>query len=200
MNSVLLVQGERDKKEARAFPESQVADDRTLYDELIGPLQARMIRSIWRIVRRPELVEDTLQDALTLIWRKLQRIRGHPNPEALILKICLNAGYDSLRKWRRSQRQSDPVLQAASPRPAADPTRALEEKELEGMVLQAISRLPRKQAVAVMMRLVEEQSFEAIGRGLGCSEVTARIHVSKGRARLREMLALQCASAREGSR
>jgi DNA-directed RNA polymerase specialized sigma24 family protein len=85
--------------------ESLVTDDRTIYNELIAPLEATMMRSIWRIVRKADLAEDSLQDALTVVWKKRHRIRRHPNPPALILKICLDTAYDSLRKLERLKRQ-----------------------------------------------------------------------------------------------
>jgi DNA-directed RNA polymerase specialized sigma24 family protein len=56
-------------------------------------------------------------------------------------------------------------------------------------VLGAISRLPPKSAVAVMMRVLEEQPYPVIAEALGCAETTARIHVMRGRARLCRMLA-----------
>lgn len=56
-------------------------------------------------------------------------------------------------------------------------------------MLRAIARLPRQQAAAVLLRIVQEQSYEAVAKALDCSETTARIHVSRGRARLSRWLA-----------
>ena len=168
---------------------SLVTDDRTTYDELIAPLEATMMRSIWRVVRNAELAEDCLQDALTIIWKKRFRIRLHPNPQALILKICLNAAYDSLRRLERMRRQTDLSQLANTPAPPDhDADRHLEEREAEKQVQTAIRRLPKKRALAVMMRLIQEESFEAIAQALNCSEVTVRIHISRGRAQLRKWL------------
>ena len=64
----------------------------------------------------------------------------------------------------------------------------MERKEIEGEVLAAIARLPRKQAAAVLMRIIQDQSYRAIAQALGCRETTARIHVSKGRAKLSRQL------------
>ena len=173
-------------------------DDRAIYDELIAPQEEKMMRSIWRIVRNADLAEDCLQDALTIIWKKRYRIHGHPNPQALILKICLDAAYDSLRRVAYMRRQTDLSQLDDEPAPAdhsAD--RNLEERELEEQVQQAIRRLPRKRALAVMMRLIHEESFEAIAQALDCSEVTVRIHISKGRAQLRKWLSPLCQSLRQ---
>ena len=169
--------------------ESLVSDDRTIYDELIAPLEAAMMRSIWRVVRNADLAEDCLQDALAAIWKKRFQIRLHPNPQALILKICLNAAYDTLRKLERMRCQTDLSLVDNAPAlPERGADRDLEEREIEALVQQAIRKLPRKQALAVMMRLIQEESFEAIAQALDCSEVTVRIHISRGRAQLRKWL------------
>ena len=178
--------------------ESLVTDDRTIYDELIAPLEATMMRSIWRIVRNADVAEDCLQDALAVVWKKRFQIRLHSNPQALILKICLNAACDSLRRLERMQRQTNlSQLDNAPAPPGHDADRNLAEREIAEQVQQAIRRLPRKRALAVMMRLIQEESFEAIAQALDCSEVTVRIHISKGRAQLRKWLSHLCQSSRQ---
>jgi RNA polymerase sigma-70 factor (ECF subfamily) len=178
--------------------ERLMTDDRKIYDEMIAPLEAMMMRSIWQIVRNADLAEDSLQDALAIIWKKRFQIRLHPNPPALILKICLNTAYDSLRKLERRRRQIDlSPLENAPTSPEHDPDRNLEAREIEEQVQQAIRRLPRKRALAVMMRLIQEESFAAIAQAMDCSEVTARIHISRGRAQLREWLSPLWKSSRQ---
>jgi len=178
--------------------ESLVTDDRTIYDELIAPMEAAMMRSIWRVVRNAELAEDCLQDALAAIWKKRFQIRLHPNPPALILKICLNTAYDSLRKLERMRRHTDlSRLDNAPAPPEHDPDRALEEREIEAQVQQAIRKLPPKRALAVMMRLIQEESFESIAQALDCSEATVRTHIFRGRAQLRKWLSPLWESSRQ---
>ena len=47
----------------------------------------------------------------------------------------------------------------------------------------------RKQATAVLLRLVEQMPYDQIAAALDCSEVTARVHVQRGREELRQKLA-----------
>lgn len=171
----------------------------SLYEQLIGPIEGQMMRSIWRIVRNAEAAEDTLQDALAIIWRRLDRIRSHPNPHALILKICTNAAIDSWRKRNRHlQHEKQEELHNLPSQSNTDAPETLEKKETETEIRKAITRLPRKQAVAVLMRIVQEQPYDAIAKTLGCKEVTARIHVSRGRVQLSRWLShLYPASIRE---
>jgi RNA polymerase sigma-70 factor (ECF subfamily) len=155
------------------------------YEQLIAPIEFQMMRSIWRIVRNREAAEDTMQDALTIIWKKLDRICRHPNPQAFILKICMNAACDTLRRARRiRQREESAEIQEYPAGSDANGLERLEKKNVEVEILGAIRRLPKKQALAVLMRIVQGQSYHSIAQVLGCREVTVRIHVSKGREKL----------------
>ncbi|MGV8038585.1 MAG: RNA polymerase sigma factor [Thermoanaerobaculaceae bacterium] len=160
------------------------------YKTFLAPMEARMLRAVWRVVRDPDRSRDALQEALATIWRKRDRIRTHPNPEALVLRICLDAALDALRKARRSSRHLElvpgPLPELPTP---AGPAEVAQERELRDQVREAIARLPGKQAVAVLMRVVQEEDYPAIAAALGCAQATARVHVMRGRARLERLLA-----------
>jgi RNA polymerase sigma factor (sigma-70 family) len=160
------------------------------YDGLVRPMESRMMRSIWRIVRHRETAEDALQDALAVIWRKRGKVARHPHPQALILRISIGAAYDALRKNRRRLRYEVPGLPEQPTDDSAVPvTKESEDRSLRSDILAAIGRLPKRQAMAVLLRIVEEQSYEEIARGMGCSETTVRIHVMRARAALSRQLA-----------
>lgn len=156
------------------------------YEELITPVRERMMRVIWRVVRHPDEAEDTMQEVLSIIWKKWDRIACHPNPQALVLKICINASVDTLRRQCRAGRFVDSGVIDRLPDRAAGSARG--QAETEAMVKRAAGRLPRKQAAAVLMRILEERSYKEIAEVLGCREATARTHVLRGRAKLRKWL------------
>jgi RNA polymerase sigma-70 factor (ECF subfamily) len=185
-----------------AKEEGALTDRDFSYDRFIRPNEGQMTRVVWRIVRNAEDAEDTLQDALSTIWKKRRLVCTHPNPRALILKICINAAYDTLRKRRRRRKHEEPtalhLYSQQEDKPdltnslTASHTSALDQlvqTETEREILEAIGRLPRNQAVAVLMRIVKEQPYEVIAQAMGCSESTVRIHVARGRARLSNWLA-----------
>jgi RNA polymerase sigma-70 factor (ECF subfamily) len=158
--------------------------DDDFYELFLLPLEDRMLRTAWRIVRHPARAQDALQEAMTVLWTRRERIRAHPRPDALILRICIDASIDVLRKEAKHQRRR--VIAEVDAVPA--PTRTLESGERESEVLAAIGRLGGNQATAVFMRIVEEREYSEIALALQCSETTARIHVMRGRARLQRML------------
>ena len=173
--------------------ERAVIDTDFSYDQLIGTIEGRMTRLLWRILRNTEDAQDALQDALATIWKKRSRVCRHPNPQALVLKICADAAYDALRKQQRRRKHEEPQEQRQKHENIVsyqtDASDRLVQKETEAEILAAIGRLPRKQAVAVLLRIVQEQPYEMIAGVLSCSETTVRIHVSRGRNRLSQWLA-----------
>ena len=158
------------------------------YERIIRPIEQQMMRSVWRITQNAEDADDAFQEAMTQIWQRLPRIRSHPNPQALVLRICTNVACDVLRRKTRrgnhEQSLSIPVIDAA-PEVAA----LIFSSERREQVKAAIARLPEQQATAVTMRFLLYCPYEEIAQALGCAEATARVHVTRGLNRLRELLA-----------
>jgi RNA polymerase sigma factor (sigma-70 family) len=160
------------------------------FDGLVRRMGPRMMRSIWRIVRHREAAEDAYQDALTVIWKKREAVSRHPNPEALVLRIAVDAAYDAVRRSRRRLRREVAGLDERAPEAGARTvTEDVEARSLRLRVLEAIGRLPRKQATAALLRLVEERPYAEIAAAMGCSEATARVHVMRARTALARRLA-----------
>jgi RNA polymerase sigma factor (sigma-70 family) len=160
------------------------------YDDLVKPLEGRMMRSIWRIVRQKEAAEDALQDALAVIWKKRAVVARHPNPEALVLRIAIGAAVDVVRRTRRRLGHEVPGLPIEAAELATTATAdGVRDPHLRASVLDAMRRLSARQATAVLLRVIEEQSYEEIAAAMSCSEATARVHVMRGKAALARALA-----------
>ena len=171
------------------------------YDRIMRPIEDCMIRSIWRIVRNAQDAEDAMQDSLLTVWKRWDRVRQHPNPEALVLKICIDAAYDLTRRRVRDQKGHE--LSCASLELAdssCSPSEDAINTEHHAEIVAAIHRLSRQQAVATLMRIVQGQSYQHIAAALRCSEATARKHVARGRNRLQKSLShLDPTNARRSS-
>ena len=57
------------------------------------------------------------------------------------------------------------------------------------LVRKEIAKLPEKQAQSIVMRYIDQREYEEIAEKLNCTEDTARSHVSKAVAALRNKLA-----------
>lgn len=163
--------------------------DDGFYDLYLAPLEGRMLRTVHRVLRDPDAARDALQDALVRIWQRRGAVRRHPNPEALLLRICLHAAIDAIRRQGRRPEKSGVDLPARAAGPGRGPEASLADRERRQAVLEAIAQLPHQQALAILLRIVEEQPYAEVAEGLGCSPITARIHVMRARSRLSRLLA-----------
>jgi RNA polymerase sigma-70 factor (ECF subfamily) len=157
------------------------------YERLIRPIEGPMMRAVWRIVSDPHEAEDAFQNALLVVWKRFDRIRRHPNPKALVLRICANEGLNALRRAARRGRGVQPLSDTLAGDSPSGPE-ALDASERRAQVSAAIARLPRRQALAFLMKAVQEMSYADIATALGCAEATARKHAARARQRLRSLL------------
>jgi len=164
-------------------------DDRPEYERLIAPIEDRMIRAVWRIVRDPADAEDAFQEALLTIWKRWGQVRKHPNPHALVLRICINSAHDMLRRKARRLKwlEVGPIPESI---PDASPSviQGVSDREQDTQVLRAIGCLSKNQARAILMHAVEEVPYSDIAAAMDCREVTVRKHVARARAKLRSLL------------
>jgi RNA polymerase sigma-70 factor (ECF subfamily) len=174
-------------------------EDQLEYERLIEPLKPRVMKTIWGVTRNAEEAEEALQEALTILWRRWDYVRGHSNPEALVFRICINASYDVIRRNARRRKNAAVALVGgfswfrwfSSPPPT--PRQAAEQREQETVIREAIGRLSRNQAIAVVMRLLQGRPFEDVAEAIGCGTATARKHLERGRERLQRLLGTACA-------
>lgn len=171
------------------FPRAFPLDTDSRLIQMIGPIEDRMLATVWRVLRHPQDAEDALQTAMATVWQEWRRIEAHPNPGALILKICADAAIDHCRRrQRRRERQGVDALANTLPATRSDPSRNAIACEAVDDLMAAIARLPANQATAIVMRFVQSESYESIAAALGCGNATARKHVARGRERLARLL------------
>lgn len=159
------------------------------YEQFIEPIEDQMIQSVWRIVRNPDDAKDAFQEALLKVWKKWDKVRRHPNPHALVLRICINCSYDLLRQKAKYRRMEaiDSIADTVTD-PKESPSEKMITQEKKATVFKAISQLPRMQRIAVHMHFIDSFSYSHIAQVFQCDEATIRKHVFRGKNKLRKLL------------
>lgn len=129
---------------------------------------------------------DLLQDTFIRVGMHWQRVRRDGNPLGYARTTLVRLNIDRVRRLRRE------VLSRSTPEP---PTSWEPSAPDLGWLPGAWQHLTPKQRSAIALRYLEDLDFEAIASILHCSAVTARSHVSRGLATLRE----QSPRAEEGA-
>ncbi|HSJ25754.1 MAG TPA: RNA polymerase sigma factor [Longimicrobiales bacterium] len=140
-----------------------------------------------RILGDRDLAQDATQDAFVNALGALHRFRGDASFRTWLLRIAVNAARSIGRRQVR-RREVNLVLADHEPSRGQDPaTRAENATEVE-RVERVLATLPRKQRMAVALRVQQGLSYAEIAAALDCSEGAARVNYHLGVKRLRELL------------
>lgn len=142
--------------------------------------------------------DELAQEAFLKLYRSLRHFDPTRSLRNWLYTVLKNLYIDS---WRRESRMrttsiDEPIslgggssvpFQLESHDP--DPERTVGSREVAGIVRDAISRLPRKYAMAVSLCDLEGLTYEEISEVMECSIGTVRSRIHRGRKLLRERLA-----------
>jgi RNA polymerase sigma-70 factor (ECF subfamily) len=156
------------------------------YEQFVAPIQGRMVDCIWRIVRDPHETDDVVQEALLHVMDRFHEVRSHPNPTALLLRICSNKALDHVRR-RNSRRTTLERMAALSVLDdgVATPSRTLAISDDLAQLLDFIRTLPPREAEAITLHALEEMDYPAVAVAMGCAESTVRVWIGRARERFR---------------
>ena len=163
--------------------------DADAFGELVLQYQDRVYNMILRLVNHPEDAADVTQEVFLTAYRKLDTFRRNARFYTWIYRIATNAAFSLLRKRVVRREVADPPEIAAT-RPAAqeNPGARLEEQDRADAVQGALAALDDDHRAVVVLRDVEDLSYDRIADILGVAEGTVKSRLHRGRAALRDRL------------
>jgi RNA polymerase sigma-70 factor (ECF subfamily) len=167
--------------------------DLEAFNRLVDRYQVAVFNLCLRMLGRRESAEDATQETFLSAYRAISRLQG-PHVGAWFLRIAANCSYDELRRRKRRPEASlDGLLddpERPLPLPAGD--RGPEEESLRSELRRSIERalisLPVDQRLAVILCDVQGLSYEEIAEVMRSSLGTVKSRVSRGRAKMRDLL------------
>ena len=153
--------------------------------QLLNVSGPRLHRLLTRLIRREDVVGDLLQELFIRLWNSKTFDKAE-NSFAYAYRAAINLAYE----WRRQQKTTSQPLQENCP-VSKDSSSALgrmiQAEELE-RVLDATSKLSELARDVVVMRYIEQDSYEEIAERLGKKPQYMRSVCAKALAQLREIL------------
>ena len=168
------------------------AGDATAFEQLVTPYEQMLWRVCWRLTGNEEEARDALQETMIKAWRAIGRFEARASVSTWLYAIAVRCCQDLHR--RRAARPSvslDAMHEEGFDPPAREqtPEAALEDQERRDQVRKALSMLPEEQRVPLVLFAVEGKRYEEIADMTGVSLGTVKSRVSRGRDRLREIMA-----------
>lgn len=136
--------------------------------------------------------DDLTQEVFFKAYRGLDRFRGEAPPRAWLAAIADNAVKNRYRARSRFRRIFAPTSgddPAPEPRERADgPEETARAAESRRFVAEALKRLPPEYRMPVVLRDLEEWSYEEIAVSLRVPIGTIKSRIARGRERLKNLL------------
>ncbi|MEW6268152.1 MAG: sigma-70 family RNA polymerase sigma factor [Thermodesulfobacteriota bacterium] len=137
----------------------------------------RFFRVAWRMLGNEHDAEDSVQMALLKIHLHAGEFHAHWQGSTWLYRILTNVCIDTWRKRRHEHLAADPDAQA----PAAPLAERLD-------VQAALAKLPAETRAVVLLRYLEDLSYEDVARVRGVSVNTVKTQLRRGRQALRRHL------------
>lgn len=140
---------------------------------------------------RPD-AEDVTQEVLLRAWQNLDAIRK-PTVKAWLMRVTHNLCIDTLRRHKaqqvvRTPETSDGCEMGLPLVAEDDPQVNAEESELRRHLLQAIQRLPVRLRSVIIMRELQDMTYEEISSALDLPLNSVKVYIHRGRKLLRAAL------------
>lgn len=172
----------------------QAGDDEA-FAELVREYRPQLLGHARRRLGCPEAAEDAVQEALVRALRAMPRFNGNyrvgPWLHRILSNVCIDEGNRQRRATEKTERWADND-RALRPPPSTEAELGLDIDDSE--LLDAIDNLSEQYREALMLRFVDELSYEEVARVSGVSEENARARVSRARNAVRAALKLAAAA------
>jgi RNA polymerase sigma-70 factor (ECF subfamily) len=169
------------------------------FRELIRRYERPVFSLIYRMVRDRELAEDLAQDTFIKVLNHIDRYRPEFKFSSWLFKIANNVAIDHLRRRQidtvsmdgSPHAQTADAIEATSFDVSVDQESALDELEAREMgtaIERAIASLRPEYRSCIMLRHVEDRSYEEIAATLDLPLGTVKTYIHRARHELRQAL------------
>jgi RNA polymerase sigma-70 factor (ECF subfamily) len=166
------------------------AKDHSAFKELVDHYQSLVINTCYNLLGNRQDAEDVAQEVFFQVHKSVKKFRLEAKISTWLYRIAVNRSLNFIRDKKRSGwlRNLSSLLegqrQEVSDVPASNSDRpdiALEKKERNAVVQQAIDSLPDKQRAAFVLHKYEGLSYQEIAQILNrsFSSVESLIHRAK---------------------
>jgi RNA polymerase sigma-70 factor (ECF subfamily) len=161
--------------------------DQHAWDLIVRQYWRKVFNVAYKFVGKHDEAEDLAQDIFLKIFRSLDSFDRRANFQTWLISVSRNLCIDHYRSVRKERETIDRGVDAAelSPQSAdAGPIAALEQRDRVVLLRQALAALPETLRTAVLLRDIQELSYQEIADQLRLPEGTVKSRINRGRTEL----------------
>jgi RNA polymerase sigma-70 factor (ECF subfamily) len=200
-------------KEVRRVPEGQEetgdpdlelvrrtkGGDKKAYEELVLRHQRRTFNVVYRVLGDYDEALDITQDAFIQAYRSIAGFREESRFSYWLLTIAVNLCRNRLRQWKRRARNrtasidepircEDSEVRMEIPDPSPSALDNVTARQRSAMIREEMMSLEEEFRTVLVLREMQEMSYEEIGTVLGIAAGTVKSRLHRGRGELRDRM------------
>ncbi|MFA6291266.1 MAG: sigma-70 family RNA polymerase sigma factor [Victivallales bacterium] len=171
------------------------------FDELVKRYSTQMFKVAYGFLRSNEDAEEVVQDTFVKVYRNLKTFRGDSSFSTWTYRILINLARNKYQ-WnkRRGEQQKVSISEKRQTPDGGDagdidfadtahaPNTIMEKSEEDERIMSAIADLPEALKESIILRHLEDMSYEDIARITGANIGTVKSRLSRARESLARML------------
>jgi RNA polymerase sigma factor (sigma-70 family) len=166
--------------------------DQSAWDAIVSLYWRRIYHIAYKFVGRHDEAEDLAQDIFLRLFKSLKTFDRRANFSTWLISVSRNLCIDHYRSMRREHEliTHDVDVVALAPPSAIDsPYAMLERRDRVALLRAALDKLAPSLRTAVILRDIQELSYQDIAGRLGVPEGTVKSRINRGRAELARQIA-----------
>ena len=164
--------------------------DMQAMEEIVGQYENQVYNIAYGMLGSPEDAQDITQDVFVSVWEKIGQFRFRSKFSTWLYRIAKNVSLNE--KSRRTSRKTDVVeiddSQAWVPVDYQTPEDEILASEQQQILHQALGQLKESYRTILVLREMDELSYEDLSAVLGCSIGRVKSRLYEARMQLRGIL------------
>ena len=168
------------------------AGDQDAFAVLVRNNQRRAFTHAFRMLNNYDEASEAVQEAFLATWQGLHTFRGEARFSTWLYRVVYHCCLRVLEQRRRDTRNLDAVTAQAEYRATLEAGQEVQtlvtERERQEHLQQAIQQLPGKYRAVLILRHLQDLTYEEIAQALGLPIGTIKTHLFRARNLLKERL------------
>jgi len=168
-----------------------LAGDQDAWNQIVRQHWRKVFNLAYKFVGRHDEAEDLAQDVFLKIFKALHTFDRRANFQTWLISISRNLcidHYRSVRKERETMARDVDASLLTPPARERSPLGELEQLDLRKRIREALAELPPTLREAVVLRDLQEFSYQEIATQLNLPEGTVKSRINRGRLELARQL------------
>jgi RNA polymerase sigma-70 factor (ECF subfamily) len=161
--------------------------EQAAWDDVVRLYRRKVFNIAYKFVGRHDLAEDLTQEVFLKLYRALDTFDRRANFQTWLISVSRNLCIDHYRSVRKERevvnRDVDPA-ELTPPSGERSAQSILEQRDRVRLLRRALDTLPPALRTAVMLRDIQELTYQEIAQRLALPEGTVKSRINRGRTEL----------------